>query len=227
MYDLVIFDCDGVLVDSEMLSARVLTGALEEFGVTIDLDHFERFCLGRSFPTVAAAIRAEFAVTLPDSFEADYRARLLEVFAAELRVTEGLAAMLDRLETPAAVATSSSPARSERSLRVTGLWDRFGHRLYTASQVARGKPAPDLFLHTARAEGADPARCLVIEDSAPGLAAASAAGMASLHFAGGSHLKGRPARLTGSLGRIESWESFPALCPELFAPAPVAAEPTP
>ena len=186
---LVIFDCDGVLVDSEVISARVLVEVAAEAGVAFDAPYVARHFLGRSFPTVARSIAADFRVTLPPDFEARYRSRLLARFEADLRPTPGIEDLLGRLAVPSCVATSSSPARAARSLALTGL-DRFLPRVFTASEVARGKPAPDLFLHAAAMMGAAPASCLVIEDSPPGLLAARAAGMAVVAYAGGSHMRG-------------------------------------
>jgi HAD superfamily hydrolase (TIGR01509 family) len=222
MYDLVIFDCDGVLVDSEHLSCEVLIALLQSFGVELDSDYVRRHFLGRSFPTVAAGIRRDFAVALPEDFEAVYRASLLDLFASRLRVTPGLGAVLDALRVPDCVATSSSPPRTSRALDIVGLTARFAGRVFTASEVPNGKPAPDLFLHVAARSGAAPARCLVIEDSAPGLMAAVAAGMPSLHYSGGTHLRDRPAGLRGTLGSIRDWAEFRALCPDLFAAARTA-----
>jgi HAD superfamily hydrolase (TIGR01509 family) len=184
--DLVIFDCDGVLIDSEVISARVLVELAAEAGILFDVAHVAAHFLGRSFPTVARAI-AETWGPLPPGFEAEYRARLLRRFEGELRPTPGAADALRLCSVPSCVATSSSPERARRSLAIAGLAPLVG-RVFTASEVSRGKPAPDLFLHAAREMGASPARCLVIEDSAPGLRAAEAAGMASAFFAGGSHL---------------------------------------
>ncbi len=217
MIGLVIFDCDGVLIDSELLSARVWTEELAGFGVTFDLDTFERHFLGRSFPKVVAALREHLGVDLPPDFEARFRARLIDLFAAELAPTPGVREMLDAIQVPYCVATSSTPSRADRSLRIAGLRERVGSRLFTASEVARGKPAPDLFLHAARGCGVDPAACLVIEDSAPGLAAGAAAGMRTLHFTGGSHMRGRASPEQGTLGSIGDWGALRDLLPQLFA----------
>lgn len=187
MFDLVIFDCDGVLIDSEIISAQMLVEELARLGVSIDLAYVARHFLGRSYPTVMAQIRQEFGLDLPPAFEEQYRERLLAAFTAGLRVMPGVTEVLDHLAVPFCVATSSSPRRVAMSLELTGLRDRVGDRLYTASQVQNGKPAPDLFLFAAAAMGADPARTLVIEDSRTGLAAGLAAGMQVWHFAGGSH----------------------------------------
>lgn len=212
--DLLILDLDGVLIDSEAISAAVLVGLAAEAGVAIDASYVAAHCLGRSFPTVARGLAEAFGADLAPDFEARYRARLLARFEAELHPMPGVEDVLARLAVPACIATSSSPQRAARSLAIARL-DRFGLRVLTASEVARGKPAPDLFLHAARVMGAKPARCLVVEDSPPGLAAAQAAGMASLRFAGGSHLpfdSGAVPRAFRSWAEVA--EAMPALVQE-------------
>ncbi|WP_163849516.1 HAD family hydrolase [Pseudooceanicola aestuarii] len=189
-FDLVIFDCDGVLIDSEVISSRMLIAALAGYGVTIDGAYVARHFLGRSYPVVLTRIRDEFGIDLPPGFEAEYRARLLEAFRSELRIIPGVRATLDALALPFCLATSSSPGRLAHSLEIVGLTADFHGRSTTAAEVAQGKPAPDLFLAAARKAGADPARCLVIEDSQAGIRAARAAGMEVWHFIGGSHLRG-------------------------------------
>lgn len=214
MAALLILDLDGVLIDSEAISAAVLVDLAAEAGVAIDAAYVGRHFLGRSFPTVARAIREGFGVDLPPGFEADYRARLLARFEAELRPMPGVHDVLARLIVPACVATSSSPERARRSLAIAGL-DRWALPLFTASAVARGKPAPDLFLHAASRMEADPTRCLVVEDSPPGLAAARAAGMAAVHFTGGSHA---PPFDSGAGHRaFRSWAELAAAIPGLVA----------
>lgn len=191
MFDLVIFDCDGVLIDSEIISARMLIEALEDLGVRVDLDYVARNFLGRSYPTVMAQIRREFGLDLPEDFEDRYRDRLLEGFRQGLRIMPGVAKVLAALRTPWCVATSSSPRRAEMSLTLVGLREAVGENLFTASQVAQGKPAPDLFLLAAARMQATPARTLVIEDSLTGVRAALAAGMSVWRFTGGSHFFSR------------------------------------
>ena len=220
---LVIFDCDGVLVDSEAISGEVLIEGLAEIGVAVDFAHVRRHFIGRSFPSVAASLR-EGGHALPEGFEARYRARVLAAFETRLRPTPGIAALLARLRVPACVATSSSPPRLARTLALAGLTQAFGPRAYTASEVARGKPAPDLFLHAAASMGAAPGDCLVIEDSAPGLEAAAAAGMRSILYAGGSH-HGPETGLAGSEGRFESWSAVARAFPEILAPEPAGGTP--
>lgn len=189
--ELVIFDCDGVLIDSEVISARMLIEELRPLGLTIDFDYVARHFLGRSYPVVLAQIQHEFGIELPPSFETGYRTRLLAAFEHELVVMPGVAEVLAQLALPACVATSSSPKRVARSLALTGLDIFFRERVFTASEVARGKPAPDLFLHVASRMGVAPEHCLVIEDSETGIQAALAANMRVCRYTGGSHLKGR------------------------------------
>ena len=220
-FDLVLFDLDGVLVDSEPLSAAALIAELATCGIAVTEARVRREFLGRSFVRVAEGLRASHGDRLPDDFEGRYRARLFAAFEAGLRPTPGVAAMLDRLAVPARVATSSTPARAAKALALTGLAARFAGRVHTASEVARGKPAPDLFLRAAAAGGAAPGRCLVIEDSAPGLAAAAAADMASVLYLGGGHHAGRawdgPAP---GLGRLTDWGALGDLCPGILEAAP-------
>jgi HAD superfamily hydrolase (TIGR01509 family) len=202
-FDLVIFDCDGVLIDSEIISARMLITELATLGVVVDLDYVARHFLGRSYPTVMAQIRRDFSLELPPSFEDDYRARLLAAFDRDLKVMPGAARVLEGMALPRCVATSSSPHRAEQSLRIAGLFPMVEGHVFTASEVANGKPAPDLFLHAAARMGAHPRRCLVIEDSLTGIRAARAAGMEVWRFVGGSHL--------GSATEPESADAVPDL----------------
>jgi HAD superfamily hydrolase (TIGR01509 family) len=208
MADLVIFDCDGVLIDSEVISARMLIAELARLGVTVDLPYVSRHFLGRSYPTVMATIRKDFGLDLPPAFEDDYRARLLAAFERELVVMPHVADVMDRLRLPFCVATSSSPRRAEISLRLVGLADRVGARLFTSSMVTRGKPAPDLFFHAAAAMGVEPARCLVIEDSLTGVRAGLAAGMTVWRFTGGSHLKGMALETPEDARSHREFDSF-------------------
>ncbi|QPM89473.1 HAD family hydrolase [Pseudooceanicola algae] len=217
--ELVIFDFDGVLVDSEVISARMLVAELALYDIHVDLPYIARHFLGRSYPVVLAQIRAEFGIDLPKGFEAAYRARLLDAFAADLKIIPGVMAVLERLAVPFCIATSSSQERVKTSMQLVGLRDIFGDRFTTASEVSRGKPAPDLFLRAAQKHGTDPARCLVIEDSLPGIRGALAAGMEVWHFRGGSHLVGLD--LSGELSvapqrHFTHFDELPHLAPGLF-----------
>ncbi len=189
--DLVIFDCDGVLVDSEMLACRSLAETLTRHGMPSGIeDVFERF-LGRSFALVETHYQERTGGPMPEAFRDDFRGRIDEVFAADLQPMAGIADVLQRLGRPFCLASSSDPGRLRVTLRASGLAESFGSRVYSASQVARGKPAPDLFLFAADTMGFAPERCLVVEDTVPGVIAGKAAGMMVWGFTGGSHCVGR------------------------------------
>ncbi len=216
--DLVIFDCDGVVIDSEVISARVLIANLATVGVSVDLAHFRKHFLGRSFPKVTAEVRDFYNITLPEDFESSYRATLLRAFELELKAMSGIFEVVKSLPTNFCIATSSSPPRVRRSLELTGLMPHFEGRIYTASEVANGKPAPDLFLYAARQMDVAPENCLVIEDSVPGINAALAAKMRVLQFTGGSHLKGigaLPGIETLNVPSFDNWAEFFDIVPEI------------
>jgi HAD superfamily hydrolase (TIGR01509 family) len=218
---LVIFDCDGVLIDSEVISASVLIEEAAAVGIRLTREYVRDHFLGRSFPTVAATIRAEFGRTLPVDFEARYRASLLERFETGLRLTPGVTDVIARLRVPYCVATSSSPPRLARSLAISGLDRWFAHR-FTASEVARGKPAPDLFLHASARMGVAPADCLVIEDSRPGIEAARSAGMQAALYTGGSHMGGKGFDTGADVVAFDDWAGFVDLWPDAIDRAETA-----
>jgi len=186
---LVIFDCDGVLVDSEPLAMRVLLEGLAVAGYAIDeATAYERF-LGRSLASMQTILHDEFGFELPVDRLEQMRRRLFEAYRQELKAMPAVGETLDRLAIPYCVASSSLPERIRISLEVTGLLPRFMPNMFSAAMVAKGKPAPDLFLHAAERMGVLPAACLVIEDSAPGIEAAHSAGMRVFGFVGGSHTR--------------------------------------
>lgn len=191
---LVIFDCDGVLIDSEIISAQMLREEIANYGINIELDHIFRHYVGHSFPTVCREIQRHFGISLPDHFERDYRVRLLDAFDRDLKIMPGVASVIEALAVPSCVATSSSPMRVARALDIVGLSSLFEGRIFTASEVQNGKPAPDLFLHSADQMGVHRNSALVIEDSEAGVAAGLAAGMKTIRFIGGSHLLGHPGQ---------------------------------
>ncbi len=186
---LVIFDCDGVLVDSEMLSAGVLTAQLEELEIGLTLEQFRTEFLGRSFSSAALQLKARTGRDLPPNFAPDYFLRLNAAFATDLKPMAGVERVLKSLRVQHCVASGSIPPRLDFSLKVCGLDTHFGAHVYSAAVVKNAKPAPDLFLHAARAHDVAPSRCLVLEDSEMGVRAAHAAGMEVWHFAGGAHVK--------------------------------------
>ena len=200
-----------------MISARVLINALASVGVHVDIAHVQTHFLGRSWAKVAAEIRGSHGYLPGTDFEEKYRTELLARFERELAPTPGIEALLGDLTAKFCVATSSSPKRALRSLELTGLHRFFETRIFTASEVERGKPAPDLFLHAARRMNADPADCLVIEDSLPGIQAAFNAGMHVLRFTGGSHLQEMDQdtlTLRGKVRCFDKWSQFFEMVPQ-------------
>jgi HAD superfamily hydrolase (TIGR01509 family) len=186
----VIFDCDGVLVDSEVIACRVDAGVLAAAGYPItEADIRERF-VGISSKSMMDILVAETGIKPPADLAEQRRAAVMAAFEHELLPISGIAGALETIKAAGlaiGVASSSSLPRIERALELTGLRDFFGPHIYSASMVANGKPAPDLFLHAARAIGFTPADCLVIEDAVPGVQGARAAVMDVYGFTGGSH----------------------------------------
>ena len=187
---LIIFDCDGVLVDSEMISSRELAAYLTALGRPTLAAECREVFTGLSIKAVGERVQDDWGVALPDDFVAKLRERDFAAFDRDLKTIPGIEAVLDDLSTqgvPFCVASSGTPEKIQHSLSITNLIDHFDGHLFSASHVANGKPAPDLFLHAAKSMGAHPADCLVIEDSPAGITGAKAAGMRVLGFTGGSH----------------------------------------
>jgi HAD superfamily hydrolase (TIGR01509 family) len=183
--ELVILDCDGVLIDSERIAVRTDVKVLAKLGwVLTEAECIERF-VGLSDKSIKTAIEAHLGRALPDDWDAQFQPLYRDAFAAELTPVPGVVAALDRITLPTCVASSSSHEKLRFTLGLTGLYDRFAGRIFSAYDVARGKPAPDLFLHAASRMGVSPAACAVVEDSRYGVEAARAAGMRAFGFAGG------------------------------------------
>jgi HAD superfamily hydrolase (TIGR01509 family) len=179
----VIFDCDGVLVDTEQISNTVLAGLLTQAGLPTTFEDCMRDYRGRSMAAVLQLASERHGAALPGDLADRYYAEVKGVFARELQPVPGVVAALDRIALPSCVASSGPHHKMAVTLRHTGLWERFEGRIFSASEVRQGKPAPDLFLHAARRMGFDPAATAVVEDSVPGIEAARAAGMRALAFA--------------------------------------------
>ena len=191
---MVIFDCNGVLVDSEPIAIAVLAAAFQRVGVPLPADVVAREFPGRRPADVFAAIERATGKKLPPDFQSMVAAETLRRLRAELRPVPHVAHALSWVRGPKAVASASSLDRIRLSLDVTGLLRFFEPRLFSASDVRAGKPAPDLFLHAAARSRVEPAKCIVVEDSPPGIAAAVFAGMMPIGFVGGSHASGRLAQ---------------------------------
>lgn len=183
---LLIFDCDGVLVDSEALACEIDAHILTGIGLPYSAEDIARKFVGVSFKDMVARLEAEHDCTLPADLGPQIDSALFAKFETDLRPIEGIREAILSLPYPRCVASSSTPDRIALSLRITGLSDLFDH-VFSATQVERGKPAPDLFLHAAAHMGASPKDCVVIEDSSAGVQAALAAGMRVIGFAGGGH----------------------------------------
>ena len=215
--DLVIFDCDGVVLDSEIVACRVEAELFADAGFPITVEHIVRHYVGKSYASMVAEVEAEFGRPPPPDFEARHEAATLARFAIELEAMPGIVAVLDRLtraRTRTGIASSSSLARLHASLGKVGLWERFAPHVYSAEQVRHGKPAPGLFLLAAERLCAPPARAVVIEDSPTGVKGALAAGMTAIGFVGGGHCGPDHARkLTdaGATAVIEHLDALPAL----------------
>ena len=182
---LVIFDCDGVLVDSERLAIRVDVEVLARLGWKLtEAEIVERF-VGRSDASMVAEIEAHLGRRLAEDWDREFRQLYLDLFAAELAPVPGVVEALDRIALPTCVASSGTHEKMRYTLGLTGLYDRFAGRIFSVTEVAAGKPAPDLFLHAAARMGVPPSACAVVEDSRWGVEAARAAGMRAFGFAGG------------------------------------------
>lgn len=190
---MVIFDCNGVLVDSEPIAAAVFSEALGRIGVRLSAAGAMRRFHGRRPADVFAAVETATGKPLPPDFAAFVAAQTLHRLRTELRPIAHAAHALTWIRGPKAVASSSPPERVRTSLEVTGLMRFFEPRCFSASAVRNGKPAPDLFLLAAARSEAEPSACIVVEDSAPGIAAAAAAGMKPIGFVGGSPAPGKLA----------------------------------
>jgi len=181
-YQLVIFDCDGVLVDSERITNQVFADLLGELGVALTLeDMFEHF-LGHSMASCLDKVATLLGRPPPTDFEATYRARSKRALETELRSVPGIEEALAQIAIPDCVASNGPIHKMRLTLSLTGLLPRFEGRLFSSENVARPKPAPDLFLHAAHCCGIAPADCVVVEDTPTGVTAAVAAGMTVLGY---------------------------------------------
>ena len=203
--ELVIFDCDGVLVDSEPLSNRILAERMTAIGLPTTTDEAVRDFMGRSWKSCTEIIEGRLGRPLPDGWADGYHAEVLAAFERELEPVPGLPEALDAIDLPSCVASSSSHTRIRTALVATGLLERFEGRIFSATDVEHGKPAPDLFLHAAEHMGAAPATCVVVEDAPAGAEAGRRAGMTVLGYAGltaPALLEAQGATVFGSMAEL-------------------------
>lgn len=180
-----VFDCDGVLVDSETIAVRVDQRVLADLGWNLALDEIVERFVGRSEAHFVATVERQLGLELAAGWDRKYEPWYRGAFERGLTAVDGIVEALDELRLPHCVASSGTHAKMRRTLGQTGLWHRFEGRIFSATDVDNGKPAPDLFLHAAGTLGAAPERCAVVEDSAHGVQAARSAGMHVFAYAGG------------------------------------------
>ena len=184
---LIIFDCDGVLIDSEIIVCRIVGDVLTELGYAMTVDDVIGRFAGRPEREMVADIEADWGRPLPGSFFTECRRRTADAYRTELRPMPGIREALDAISIPICVASSAYPEKLRLGLVSTGLQDRFGANVISASVVSRGKPEPDVFIYAAGWMRRSVTESVVIEDSLPGVRAAASAGMRVLGFAGGRH----------------------------------------
>ncbi|MGG1944928.1 HAD family hydrolase [Trinickia sp. NRRL B-1857] len=214
MFDHLICDCDGVLVDSEVIAERVLLRALSATFPSIDFGGVSHLAFGQRTSTFLADLEKRFQIAIPEGFLAGVERDVDIELKSALAPVAGVRDALAQVPLPAAVVSNSRLARVAASLSRVGLAEVFGPRVFSAEQVARPKPHPDVYLHAARELGVAPERCLVVEDSVTGLSAARAAGMKTIAFVGASHVPKGYAQVLRNLGVtriVERMEQLPAL----------------
>lgn len=220
-FDLVIYDCDGTLIDSETLYGEVSLVLCREIGLTQwTLADYNAHLVGIPLVDGFKAIEAALGRPLPADFESRIEDGVAARLEAELRALPGVHEALAALAGRRCVASSTSLAPLRRNLGLAGLLDLFDPHVFSASQVARGKPAPDVFLFAAAQMGAEPERCLVLEDSVPGVQAARAAGMQVAGFTGTAHDKQRVRErllAAGAAAVIDDFRDWPGEAARLAA----------
>ena len=211
---MILFDCDGVLVDSEVIACGVFADKVAARVPTLDRRDFASGIFGFSDEQILARVEADQGVRFPAGFLDDVKAAIEAALVSDLQPIAGVAAALDAIAQPKAVVSNSPRARVERSLDRAGVRHHFGDAVYCGDMVERQKPFPDLYLMAAGRHGCDPADCLVVEDSVTGVSAGVAAGMTVLGFLGGSHIvDGHGARLlaAGASAVVDRMERLPDL----------------
>lgn len=214
---LVIFDCDGVLVDSEPIANTCFARALAREGLDWSVEETMRRLMGRSINSCVGIVEGALGRSLPADFVERLQAETMQAFHdAPLKPVPGVVEAIDTIEAAGiatCVASSGGVDKMRVTLGITGLWRRFEGRIFSSTEVPRGKPFPDLFLHAALRSGEQPFACTVVEDSLPGVQAARSAGMRALAYAGATHTDGEALRAAGG----EPFDSM-AVLPALVRP---------
>jgi HAD superfamily hydrolase (TIGR01509 family) len=206
---LVIFDCDGVLVDSEPVANRMLGQMLRELGLDLTQEQIFQNFVGYSMAHVMRVIESMLGRAPPESFLHDLQARTFAAFKSELRAMPGIEYALDNLHVPFCVASSGDHEKMNTTLGITRLLPRFAGHIFSVTQVARGKPAPDVYLFAARQMGAEPAACVVVEDTPPGVQAGVAAGMTVFGFC--AHTPEQKLKAAGAHRTFDDLRRLPEL----------------
>jgi HAD superfamily hydrolase (TIGR01509 family) len=206
---LVIFDCDGVLVDSEPVANRMLGQMLRELGLDLTQEQIFQNFVGYSMAHVMRVIESMLGRAPPESFLRDLQARTFAAFKSELRAMPGIEYALDNLHVPFCVASSGDHEKMNTTLGITRLLPRFAGHIFSVTQVARGKPAPDVYLFAARQMGAEPAACVVVEDTPPGVQAGVAAGMTVFGFC--AHTPEQKLKAAGAHRTFDDLRRLPEL----------------
>ena len=214
-FDLVIFDCDGVLINSEEIASGVCVEALAQLGMHLTLQQYAARYSGRPVADAWRQVETDHGKPLPDSFREKVDTEVLRRFSVSLEPMEGVVDVLTALRLPRCVASSTTLHLLKSNLVQVGLSPFFDPSVFSVSQVKRGKPAPDVFLFAASQMGADPHRCIVIEDSAAGVAAARRAGMRAIGFSGGGHTAPDHAERLTAEGASEVVRAMRELAPLL------------
>ncbi|MAO25727.1 HAD family phosphatase [Roseovarius sp.] len=195
-FDLVIFDCDGVLLDSEIIACRADAEAYTCLGYEITTEEISRRFAGMPDEAVDAALAAELGAPLPAHFRTEIKKSVIEKYRSDLQPINGAKSLLSSLKTAYCIASSASPAKLALGLIETEMFELVYPNIFSTKLVDKGKPHPDIFLYAAKKMGALPSRCIVIEDSVAGVTAAKSAGMTCIGFTGGSHcVEGHSHRL--------------------------------
>jgi HAD superfamily hydrolase (TIGR01509 family) len=218
---LIIFDCDGVLIDSEILVCRLTSEELTRLGYPISVDEVIARFAGRAESSMIAEVERDWGRSVPAAYFSRMRSRIAAGYASELEAIPEVRDTLEQIGCDICVASSSYPEKLQLGLRATGLVDYFGRNVISAARVARGKPEPDVFVYAAGWMRALVTNCLVVEDSVPGVRAARAAGMRVVGFVGGGHCRnGHEARLldAGAERVIERMSDLRQVVPAAFAP---------
>ncbi len=198
-FDLVIFDCDGVLLDSEIIASRANAEAYTRLGYNITTQEVLTRFTGMPDEAVDAALASEIGNPLPPEFRSEIKKAIFEKYKTELRAIDGANALLSSLETVKCIASSAAPAKLALGLIETEIYELIYPNIFSAKLVENGKPHPDIFLYAAQKMGVSPTRCIVIEDSVAGVTAAKSAGMTCVGFTGGAHCAdGHAGRLYGA-----------------------------